>query len=251
VRLLRRVLFLDSLFLLPLVFGEAEAQARFEPLAPRLDSMRILLVRTTDERDIGMLWDETTLVRAGDTGYSLRRVYRTINKLFGNHLDTVYSTVPDLRPISHRAVAGTALESIQYRSDSIVGWVEPEGKPRRRIARSADRSLYDAHTFDLLIRRAPLHPGYQLSVPALLSSQDTVATLKASVTGAATVQVEGGREAETWVVELDFAGLRSTMWVDKASRRLARQTIQLAPGVTLLMDRLPRVEGEVRERRGV
>jgi hypothetical protein len=247
----RAVRFLGLLAMLVASAGPANAQAGLEPLAPRLDSMRILLTRATDERDIGMLWDEVSLVKGAGDGFSLRRVYRTINTLFGNHLDTVYSTVPELRPVSHRAVAGTALESIQFRTDSIVGWVQPEGKPRRRVARAADASLYDAHSFDLLVRRATLHAGYQLQVPALLTSQDTVAILIARVTGSASVQVEDGRQVETWVVELDFAGLPSTMWVEKTTKRLARQLIQLAPGVSLIMDRLPRVEGEVREKRGV
>jgi hypothetical protein len=229
----------------------ANAQASLEPLAPRLDSMRILLSRATDERDIGMLWDEVTVVKGITNRSSLRRVYRTVNTLFGNHLDTVYSTVPDVRPISHKAVAGTALEDVQFRSDSIVGWVQPEGKSRRRVARSADASLYDAHSFDLLIRRAPLRAGYQLRVPALLTSQDTIATLSGTVSASAQVQVESGRMVDTWVVELDFAGLKSTMWVEKTTRRLAKQVIQLAPAVVLIMDRLPRVEGEVREKRGV
>jgi hypothetical protein len=241
---------LGALAMLIASSGSAKAQASLEPIAPRVDSMRMLLVRTTDERDIGMLWDEVTVVTNAGNGQTLRRVYRTLNGLFGNHLDTVYSTVADIRPVAHRTVAGTVLESIQFRTDSIVGWVQAEGKPRRRVARAADTTLYDAHSFDLLVRRAPLKAGYRLQVPALITSQDSIATLTARVTGSAPVAVEGGREVETWVVQLDFAGLVSTMWVEKATRRLAKQLIQLAPGMTLIMDRLPRVEGEVRERRG-
>lgn len=219
----------------------AVTRSTFEPLAPRLDSMRILLVRGTDEREIGMLWDETSLVRAGDGEYSLRRVYRSVNEVFGNQLDTMYSTVPGLRPLSHRVTAGLVAESIHYRSDSIVGWIELNGEPRRRIARVADTSLYDGHMFDMLIRRAPLRLDYQLSVPALLAYQDSVAILTATVTGSVAMEVEDGREVDTWVVEMDFAGLASTMWVEKSTRRLARQVIELAPGVSVVSDRLPRM----------
>jgi hypothetical protein len=227
------------------------AQGSLPPLAPRLDSMRILLVRATEERDIGMLWDEVAVVQGAGTRTMLRRVYRTVNTLFGNHLDTVYSTVPDLRPISHKAVAGTALEDVEFRTDSIVGWVHPEGRPRRRLRRRADPAVYDAHSFDLLIRRAPLRDGYKLRVPALLTSQDTIATLTGTVRGSAKVLVENRREVDTWVIDLDFAGLKSTMWVEKTTRRLAKQHIELGANATIVMDRLPRVEGEVRQRRGV
>jgi hypothetical protein len=231
----------------PLAHGQAGGS--FEPLAPRLDSMRMLLERPTDVRDIGMLWDELAVTPHAD-GPALRRVYRTLNTLFGNQLDTVYSTVPELRPLTHRTAAGVQLEDIHFRADSIVGWVQPSGQARRSVARRADARLYDSHTFDLLVRRAPLAEGYELVVPAFLNSVDTAVTLRATVTGSARVEVERGREVESWVVKLDFAGLASTMWVEKETRRLARQVIELGGGVSMVMDRLPRVPGEVRTRRG-
>lgn len=224
------------------------AQLDLALLAPRLDSMRMVLVRPSDERDIGMLYDELALVDCGD-GMQLRRVYRTVNVLFGNHRDTVTSTVPDLKPLAHKTVSGPALEDLQFRKDSVIGWVEAEGRPRAQVRRARDTSLYDGHTFDLLIRLAPLEEGYVLTVPVLLTSSDSVAMVSATVKGRATIPVENGKAAETWVVVLDFAGVRSTMWVEKDTRRLARQVIELQPGIEILMDRLPRVDGEVRERR--
>ncbi len=246
VRMRRTILALS--LLMPALAGTAHAQHELAPIAPRLDSMRMVLIRPTDERDIGMLYDEVMVVE-GSEGRQLRRVYRTENALFGDHRDTVFSTVPELKPLSHRTVSGPALEDLQFRKDSIVGWVEAEGRPRALVRRVADSALYDGHTFDLLIRRAPLEDGFTLEVPVLLTSRDTVAKVSAIVTGSASVPVEGGRAAETWVVLLDFAGVRSTMWIEKESRRLAKQVIELQPGVDILMDRLPRVEGEVRERR--
>ena len=115
--------------------------------------------------------------------------------------------------------------------------------------RAADSTLYDGHTFDLLIRFAPLDEGYSLTLPILITSRDSVAMATATVTGSAVIPVENGQGAETWVVLLDFAGVKSTMWVEKQTRRLARQVIELKPGIEILMDRLPRIEGEVRERR--
>lgn len=240
---------LATLLILPLLqAASAEAQLSLAPLVPSLDSMRMVLVRPSDERDMGMLYDEVSLVD-GAEGKQLRRVYRTVNVLFGNHRDTVTSTVPDLKPLAHKTVSGPAIEDLQFRKDSIVGWVETEGRPRARVQRAADSTLYDGHTFDLLIRFAPLDEGYSLTLPILITSRDSVAMATATVTGSAVIPVENGQGAETWVVLLDFAGVKSTMWVEKQTRRLARQVIELKPGIEILMDRLPRIEGEVRERR--
>lgn len=230
---------------------ELEAQRLFPPLAPRIDSMRMLLVRPTEERDIGMVWDEVFVVDGKPDGVRLRRVYRTVNTLLGDHLDTVYSSVPDLKPLSHKAVAGVALEEITFRLDSIVGWVQRRGQKLKQVARATNPLTYDSHTFDLIVRRAPLREGLVISVDALLAPQDTVATLTATVRGSALVMVEQGQGVDAWVVALDFAGLKGTLWIEKGTHRLVRQELKLSDDISIVMDRLPRVPGEVRVRRQV
>ena len=67
---------LATLLILPLLqAASAEAQLSLAPLVPSLDSMRMVLVRPSDERDMGMLYDEVSLVD-GAEGKQLRRVYR-------------------------------------------------------------------------------------------------------------------------------------------------------------------------------
>jgi hypothetical protein len=198
------------------------------------DSMLIFLEHPGGRQPLGTLWDELTAV---DGGTRLRRVYRTTNTLFGNHLDTVTSALPRLTPVRHRTQAARIRQNLEFRADSVVGWSEMEGRPRRTIARPSIPGAFDAATFDLLVRSAPLTEKYAVEVRGVLAEPDTVTTLRARVAGSDSVRTEGGQYLPAWVIEMDFAGLPSTMWIEKASRRLLRQTIRLSPEATILMER--------------
>ena len=60
--------------------------------------------------------------------------------------------------------------------------------------------------------------------------------LRASVVDTAQLPTLGG-PTPVWVVEMDFAGLSSTMWIDQRNRALVQQTIRLAPEISILMTR--------------
>ncbi|MEP6571763.1 MAG: hypothetical protein ABJD11_03675 [Gemmatimonadota bacterium] len=227
--------------------ARVSAQQSFEPLAPRVDSMRMTLQRATEMRDIGMQWDETRIIALPGGRVALQRVYRANNSMAGEELDTVVSSVPDLRPMSHHSSGGFLTESLEIGGDTIAGWAETQGQGRRIVHMPIDSLTYDAHTFDLLVRRAPLADNYTFTVQGFLSPDRPPKTLRATVTGSASIPVEAGREVETWVVEVDFGGLSTTLWVEKRGRRLARQTIELGPGVKMVLDRLTRTPGEVRQ----
>ena len=119
------------------------------------------------------------------------------------------------------------------------GWSEAEGRPSRTIKRPATPDVFDAGTFDLLVRSAALSEGYAIEVRGLLADPDTIAILRARVTGSDSVRAEGDRFLSAWVVDMEFAGLASTMWIEKTARRLLRQTIRLSPDATILMERHP------------
>jgi hypothetical protein len=133
---------------------------------------------------------------------------------------------------------GTSPEALRFTADSVVGWSTTRGR-RMNVARVLAPGVYDGTVFDLTVRAGDLRDGYSVSVPAYISEMDSVVTLSARVTGSERVEVEGGRMADAWVVQMDFAGLASTLWIDKRTRALSRQTIELAPGTSMLMDRLP------------
>lgn len=206
-------------------------------LALGTDSLVIYLVRDDARQRVGRLWDELQRVDVAGRP-ALRRVYRTENALFGPNLDTVVSRLPDLKPISLWTSGHQASYEARFREDSIVGRRAIGGGSVQPIARVADKTLYDAGTFDLIVRAAPLAEGWSIELPAYLATQDSVVQLRARVTGSETLRRAAARKppVDVWVVDMDFAGLSSTMWIEKQSRALVRQVIRLRPGISMLME---------------
>jgi hypothetical protein len=212
------------------------------PEAPRVDaallrlgadSMQIYIVKG-DKRDrLGTVRDELH----ADGEARLRRVVRATNVLFGASLDTAYFRLPGLQPLGHRSYAAGGSERLDFARDSVVGVVTLPGDAPKRMAWAADPALYDPSGLDLLLRAAPLAPGFAHRVRLVIATMDTVVEASARVTGSDPVAVEGGRLVDTWVVEVDHGGARSTVWIEKRTRRLARRVVPFAPGSHLLMTR--------------
>jgi hypothetical protein len=206
-------------------------------LQPGVDSLAIYLSRNGQLQRLGTLWDELSRIDSGGVS-RLRRVYRTTNALFGAHLDTIYSTWTDLRPISRTTDAAGMRAAIVFRRDSIVGWTHTPPQGRRVVALRADPALYDGSSFDLMLRATRLHEGAAVAVRAFTGTADTTVVLRARVVGTDRLAIERGASREAWVVEMDFAGLASTLWIDKQSRALIHQIIRLGPGVAVVMARV-------------
>lgn len=198
--------------------------------------MQILLDRSGQLLPIGELWDELQLVTLRGQRV-LRRVYRTRNDLFGPHLDTAYWSFPDFGPIRQQTEARLLAGDVIYRSDSILGWRRIQDSARVSIARARGGVILDAAAFDLVIRAADLAVGLRIELPAYLSSEDRIIDLTATVAADSILPLPAGGSARTWVVDFDFGGLSSTVWVEKDSRRLVRQVIRLAPTAHIVMVR--------------
>jgi hypothetical protein len=209
---------------------------RFDRVRMGKDSMQIYLVRGGQPLHVGMLWDSLQVAEHAGVP-ALRREYWTENRAFGAEHAVYFYRLPHLSPLSI-VDEGTSPEALRFTADSVVGWSTTRGR-RMNVARVLAPGVYDGTVFDLMVRAGDLRDGYSVSVPAYISEMDSVVTLSARVTGSERVEVEGGRMADAWVVQMDFAGLASTLWIDKRTRALSRQTIELAPGTSMLMDRLP------------
>lgn len=201
-----------------------------------MDSLEIYLVRADGRYHLGVRWDELERVDR-DGAPAVRRTYRETSRLLGAHHEVAYMTYPELRPLSDRLDADRRKGHAVYRADSIVGWYQAGDGARREFSVTADPSQYDGQAVDLLVQAADLAPGFRREFRAFLPSEQRAGTMRAWVTGSDTVPGIGGRETECWVVELDFDGVGSTMWVDKRTRALHRQVIRVAPGAELVMER--------------
>ncbi len=217
------------------------AHAQGADFNPRLlqhasDSMSISLVRDGSAVPVGELWDSFTDVRSA-RGPALRRIYRTLNQAFGPHTETTMVRLPDLSLLSRRTYSQSTSDSIVATGDSLLGWRDAGQGVRVRVARRSEPNVIEGSFFDALIRGGPLSPTYAVQVRAYLSVQDSIATLTARVTGSEAVRQHDGTMTDSWKVDMDFAGLSTTLWIAKKSRALVRQVIRLTPTVQMLMAR--------------
>jgi len=224
------------------ILGVASLALRQQPafdahlLARTTDSMGIAVVREGSSQTVGELWDElkdTTIHGVA----ALRRVYRTVNQLFGPHTETTFVRLADLTLISRRTHSQSTSDSLVLTGDSVLGWRQTEQGTHAPVRRARDPQVIEASFFDALIRAAPLSPEYAIAIRGFISPTDSIATLRARVIGTEAIQQRNGTGTETWQVDMDFAGLRSTLWIDKKTRALVRQVIRLTPSVEMLMRR--------------
>lgn len=210
---------------------------RMERMRITADSMQIYMIHRGDTVHVGMLWDSLQVTEHAGAP-TLRRTYHTVNQAFGPAHQVYVYRLPGLTPIS-TADLGDTPQELEFRADSVVGWeTTPRGR-RRDVARALGPGVYDESVMDLLVRAGDLREGYHVSFRAYLSPFDSVGTITARVTGTEQVPVEGGRMADTWVVEMDYAGLSTTLWIDRRTRALQRQVIRMTPDVSMWMDRVP------------
>ena len=204
-------------------------------LAPGTDSMAILLDRGGLGLPVGTLWDELAVVREPGQPAALRRVYRTVNRATGSHLDTTITTLPELRLLYHRAVEGGVRDSLAAVGDSLVGWVMDSSGARQPLRRAVPAGQVEMGLFDLLIRAAPWAPGLVVRAEAFIPAVDTTFELTARWAGEEDVTLRSGEVAGCWRVESEIAGLVVTSWVDRRTRALAKGRIQLTPEIAMVM----------------
>jgi hypothetical protein len=204
-------------------------------LAPGIDSMAILLERGGMGIPVGTLWDEVAVLREPGQPLLLRRVYRTVNRATGSHLDTTVTALPDLRLRYHRTIQGAVLDSLVATGDTLAGWLSDSTGGRRPFRRALPTGQVEMGLFDLLIRAAPWAPGLEVRAEAFIPAVDTTFELVARWAGEADVTLRSGEVAACWRIESEVAGLVVTSWVDRRTRVLTKGRIQLTPELAMVM----------------
>lgn len=120
-------------------------------------------------------------------------------------------------------------------TSTAAGWVQPASKPRAAIARTLPAGTIDGALYGVAVPAAPLALGYGLTLSGYSSPQESVLTLSSTVDASEVISRRDGTERMTWRVRMDFGGLASTMWRDRETRALVKQSIELGPGVQNLM----------------
>jgi len=230
------LVFIRSFGALAALAASLQAQSVREPQpdARRLqlgaDSLDVFIVRQHQQQRTGTVTDRLDTVRVNGE-VRLQRVYRRVDLVLGNGLDTLVDRFPDLIPRSvHSWSDGGGSEVLAWRAGRVTGMVEPPGGAKRSIDTAAAPSLYSGASFDLVLRASPLAEGYEVAALSY-SGRQGARTLTAKVVGSEVIAGFG----DTWRVDADFAGRSVTFWIAKGSRRLIRQIIRAAPGTEVLL----------------
>lgn len=213
------------------------ADVRLDRLSPGSDSLYVYIVQRNGQTYAGTVHDELRAVEQNGSP-ALLRVYRTNLGMLGVRVDTMISAVPSGATL-YASSTGSNPWRARYAADSVTGMRTDERGTSRPISRAFRGPAYEGSMFDVMLRAAPLAQGYRLKVPAYSALMDSVMTLTATVAGSDPVEVEEGGSVDAWRVDVDFAGLEVTMWIDRKTRALVRQSIQTSPYSSMLMTRVP------------
>jgi len=222
------------LFALAILASTAHSQSAVpHPDARRLrfgtDSLEVYLVRHGQRQRTGLITDRLDTVRVKGE-LRLRRVYRTMDSVLGDGIDTLVDRFPDLQP---RSVFSTSKlggsERTTWTAGRVAGTVALPNHVSHAIDTTIPPGTFSGSTFDLVLRSSPLATGYAVDVPSF-SGRQGVATLTAKVTAEEALPGSG----RAWRVEANFAGLPVTFWIDQTSRRLLQQSMTVGPGVEVV-----------------
>jgi dipeptidyl aminopeptidase/acylaminoacyl peptidase len=206
-------------------------------LGAETSSRRLVLVQGGQEREVGTLRSEMTLVDAGGRP-ALLRVQALTSPMLGTGVDTVVVDRATLAPIRHRRSSNMrGAMSLDFRGDSIVGSVTPPGGTAQAIAMRADTARFDSNSIDLVLRSLPLAEGYAVRHPVYLHEGGGKVWVTSRVTGSERVAGEGGAMVDAWIVESKIGPQTVGVWIAKDSREVLQSVLDAGPGVQLKMVR--------------
>lgn len=218
-----------------IVARPAGAQADLEIDGSRVragvDSMVVYFVNGRDTTRAGFVRDEITVVTEGGQTL-LRRVYRASMGPGNLSVDTIVDVQGTLAPVRYWRTEDGVRQRVIFSPGRVRSWSGEGADLEPMVDEPLPSPVYNGSTVDLVIRSAPLAEGWSAEIPAYLISEDVVATLAASVAGVETI---GGRPC--WRVEVDFADVPVTFWIDQETRRTRQQVMTI--GHIQVLFRLP------------
>jgi hypothetical protein len=194
------------------------------------DSFAVYLIRGADTTLTGSVIDALT-----SDGPRLIRVYISEDRVLGSRLDTIIDRLPDLTPIAYHSRSSQLIAHLAFDTAGASGWVRLVNGDSTPVQVPFDATVYNGATFDLIVRSSRLAPGLQLTVPSFLAGPNSVVPIHGAVSGSAVVDGH-----PCWVFAGDFATVPLTLWIDKSTRTLRRQLMQLRVDAAVLFTSPPR-----------
>jgi len=197
-------------------------------LQPGTDTLAVYVVRGGDTTRTGSVVDELRVI-AGDDGAAIQRVYVTRDRVLGTGLDSIFDQLRTLSPIRERVSGTLRSGELAFLPGRVNGWMRFASGDSAAVEAPLTAGAYNAATFDLVLRAADLRAGWEADVQAFEPASRRVVPLMARVTG--TERIDGH---DCWRVAADFAGTDVTFWIDRDTRQLRQQVMDISPGVRML-----------------
>lgn len=200
------------------------------------DTFAVYVIRGNDTAQTGVLID-----RLVSDGQVLTRLYAQEDAVLGPQDDSIVSRIADLRPIAYHSRTDRHIAHLQFRGKRVDGWMRLPNDDSVAVDVQLPGLVYDGSSYDLVVRASDLREGFQLTVPAFLEGSNTVGSIDGHVAGSEVVD-----GADCWVFEAHFAGMPVTFWIDKETRALRRQLMQISVTIGVLFTAPPRQRANLR-----
>lgn len=232
---MRRLLLLASLLAVAPLGAQSPSSPPPAPdgrlLRESTDTLAMYLVQGTDTSEIGMAIDRLSRVtRDGRT--LLLRVYRTQSAILGNGVDSLVDDAATLAPVRQASRGSSGIMQVEFGDGRARGLLRLPTGDSVVVDAALPAVVYQASSFDLVLRASPLDDGWRAEVPSWLTTSRAVSGMRAEVRG---MEVVAGREC--WRVEAEFTGMSVAFWIDRETRALCQQEMRPRAGMTFLFRR--------------
>ncbi len=194
-------------------------------LGSGVDTLSVFLVQGTDTVRTGFTIDDWRV-----DGDRLVRAYSTVDRVLGNGLDTIISSLSDLRPLAYQERSLRRVADLSFAGSQVRGWIKLPNGDSTVVAARLPSVVYDDAAFDLVVRASPLRDGFRVVVPSYVIGANAVSNFTASVAGRESIDGH-----ECWVVKATVTGMPVSFWIDAESRRLRRQVMEPRAGFFIIL----------------
>jgi len=167
---------------------------------------------------------------------TLVRIYTSDNPV-APQTDTVIDRMPGLTPLTHTTTSGEGSGAVRFTRAGAKGWWRLVNGDSMMINATFAGPVYNAASFDILVRASDLHEGVELTLDGFRLGANVVLPMRGRV--AATDTVDG---QPCWVFKGVNGMMPVTFWIDQQSHRLRRRVLQVGTGFVHLLAKPP-VEG--------
>jgi hypothetical protein len=145
----------------------------------------------------------------------------------GSLIDTSIADASTYAPIYYSGVKAQRKVQLNFTGSRVSG-----KDSSNSVDMPMSKPVFYSGFYDLLVRGALLHTGYQESMPVY--SNDIKGETSVTVNVLRDEKLPG--QPDAWVVETQINGTKTTMWIEKVNRGVLRQVTDLTGNSQLLME---------------